>query len=48
VFVKPEVVTVERSPKMSIKDGVVTKDLGGTAGTSKAGSYIAESVRKGK
>ena len=32
----------------SIKDGVVTKDLGGTAGTAKAGSYIAECVKKGK
>jgi 3-isopropylmalate dehydrogenase len=32
----------------SIRDGVVTKDMGGTAGTSKAGSYIAECVRKGK
>ena len=32
----------------SIKDGVVTKDLGGSAGTAKAGSYIADCVRKGK
>lgn len=32
----------------SIKDGVVTKDMGGTAGTEKAGSYIAECVKKGK
>jgi 3-isopropylmalate dehydrogenase len=32
----------------SIKDGIVTKDLGGTAGTAKAGSYIAECVKKGK
>ncbi len=30
----------------SIQDGVVTKDLGGTAGTKKAGSYIADCVRK--
>ena len=29
----------------SIRDGVVTKDLGGTAGTARAGSYIAECVR---
>ena len=32
----------------SINDGVVTKDLGGSAGTKKAGSYIAGCVRKGK
>ena len=32
----------------SIRDGVVTKDVGGTAGTEKAGSYIAECVKKGK
>jgi 3-isopropylmalate dehydrogenase len=32
----------------SIKDGVVTKDMGGTAGTSNAGTYIAKSVKKGK
>jgi 3-isopropylmalate dehydrogenase len=31
----------------SIRDGVVTKDLGGNAGTAKAGSYIAECVRRG-
>jgi len=31
----------------SIRDGVVTKDLGGTAGTAHAGSYIAECVREG-
>jgi tartrate dehydrogenase/decarboxylase/D-malate dehydrogenase len=31
----------------SIRDGVVTKDMGGTAGTAKAGSYIAECVKKG-
>ena len=30
----------------SIRDGVVTKDLGGNAGTKKAGSYIADCVRK--
>ena len=30
----------------SIKDGVVTKDLGGTAGTARAGSYISECVRR--
>jgi 3-isopropylmalate dehydrogenase len=31
----------------SIRDGVVTKDMGGTASTEGAGSYIAECVRKG-
>ncbi len=31
----------------SIRDGIVTKDLGGTAGTKKVGSYIADSVRRG-
>lgn len=39
---------VIRAIEKSIKDGVVTKDMGGTAGTAKAGTYIAESVRKGK
>jgi len=34
--------------EQSIRDGVVTKDMGGAAGTAKAGSYIAECVRKGK
>jgi tartrate dehydrogenase/decarboxylase / D-malate dehydrogenase len=34
--------------EQSIHDGVVTKDMGGTAGTAKAGSYIAECVKKGK
>jgi 3-isopropylmalate dehydrogenase len=29
----------------SIRDGVVTRDMGGSAGTAKAGSYIAECVR---
>jgi 3-isopropylmalate dehydrogenase len=32
--------------EQSIRDGVVTKDLGGTAGTAKAGSYIADCVRR--
>jgi len=32
----------------SIKDGIVTKDMGGSAGTAKVGSYIAESVKKGR
>ena len=32
----------------SIHDGVVTKDLGGDAGTAKVGSYIAGCVKKGK
>jgi len=31
----------------SIRDGVVTKDMGGAASTKKAGSYIAECVRHG-
>lgn len=30
----------------SIKDGVVTKDLGGLAGTKKTGSYIADCIRR--
>jgi 3-isopropylmalate dehydrogenase len=30
-----------------IRDGVVTKDMGGSAGTAKAGSYIAGCVRSG-
>jgi 3-isopropylmalate dehydrogenase len=34
--------------EQSIRNGVVTKDMGGSAGTAKVGSYIAESVRKGK
>ena len=33
--------------EQSIRDGVVTKDLGGSARTTKAGSYIADCVRKG-
>ncbi len=32
----------------SIKDGIVTKDMGGSAGTAKAGAYIAECIRKGR
>ncbi|HUW85396.1 MAG TPA: isocitrate/isopropylmalate family dehydrogenase [Methanoregula sp.] len=31
----------------SIRDGVVTKDMGGSAGTASVGSYIADCVRKG-
>lgn len=34
--------------EQSIKDGVVTKDMGGAAGTAKAGSYIANCIKKGK
>jgi 3-isopropylmalate dehydrogenase len=34
--------------EQSIRNGVVTKDMGGSAGTAKVGSYIAESVKKGK
>jgi 3-isopropylmalate dehydrogenase len=34
--------------EQSIQDGMVTKDMGGTARTTKAGSYIAELVKKGK
>jgi len=41
------VAAVVSAIEKSIKDGVVTKDMGGTAGTSKAGSYIAECIRKG-
>jgi len=33
--------------EQSIRDGIVTKDLGGSARTTKAGSYIADCVRKG-
>jgi 3-isopropylmalate dehydrogenase len=39
---------VLRGIEKSIKDGVVTKDMGGSASTGKAGSYIAESVSKSK
>jgi 3-isopropylmalate dehydrogenase len=31
----------------SIRDGVVTKDMGGATGTAGAGSYIADCVKKG-
>lgn len=31
----------------SIRDGVVTRDMGGEAGTAKAGSYIAKCVKEG-
>jgi 3-isopropylmalate dehydrogenase len=34
--------------EQSIQDGMVTKDMGGTARTTKAGSYIAGLVKKGK
>ncbi|MHB8164455.1 MAG: isocitrate/isopropylmalate dehydrogenase family protein [Methanoregula sp.] len=34
--------------EQSIKDGIVTKDMGGSARTTKAGSYIADCVKKGK
>jgi 3-isopropylmalate dehydrogenase len=33
--------------EQSIKDGVVTNDMGGAAGTAKAGSHIANCVKKG-
>jgi tartrate dehydrogenase/decarboxylase/D-malate dehydrogenase len=33
--------------EQSIREGVVTKDMGGAAGTTKAGSYIANCVKKG-
>jgi 3-isopropylmalate dehydrogenase len=39
---------VVRAIEKSIRDGVVTKDMGGTASTSKAGTYIAEYVKRGK
>jgi 3-isopropylmalate dehydrogenase len=32
----------------SIRDGVITKDMGGSAGTSAAGNYIADCVKKRK
>jgi tartrate dehydrogenase/decarboxylase/D-malate dehydrogenase len=38
---------VLRAIEKSIKDGVVTKDMGGSARTTKAGSFIADCVRKG-
>jgi tartrate dehydrogenase/decarboxylase/D-malate dehydrogenase len=34
--------------EQSIRDGVVTKDMGGSARTTTAGSYIADCVKKGK
>jgi len=37
--------SIVRAIETSIHDGMVTKDLGGTAGTAKAGSYIAECVK---
>jgi len=40
------VVAVVSAIEKSIRDGVVTKDMSGTAGTSKAGSYIAKCVKK--
>jgi tartrate dehydrogenase/decarboxylase / D-malate dehydrogenase len=40
---------IVKAIEKSIKDGVVTKDLGGKkVSTSKAGSYIADCVKKGK
>jgi len=39
---------VLRAIEKSIRDGIVTKDMGGSAGTSRAGTYIAECVRTGK
>lgn len=39
---------VIRAIEKSIKDSVATKDMGGTAGISKVGTYIAECVKKGK
>ena len=41
-------VAVVSAIEKSIRDGVVTKDMGGLASTAKSGSYIAECVRKGK
>lgn len=41
--------SIVKAIEKSIKDGVVTKDLGGKkVSTSKAGSYIADCVKKGK
>ena len=34
--------------EQSIRDGIVTKDMGGSARTTQAGSYIADCVKKGK
>jgi 3-isopropylmalate dehydrogenase len=39
---------IVKAIETSIRDGVVTRDLGGAASTAKAGSYIAECVKKGK
>ena len=39
---------VIRAIEQSIRDGVVTKDMGGSARTTTAGSYIAECVKRGK
>jgi 3-isopropylmalate dehydrogenase len=43
-----EAAAVVRAIEKSIRDGVVTNDMGRTAGTAKVGSYITESVRKWK
>ena len=43
-----EAAVLVRVIEESIEDGVVTRDMSGAAGTSKAGMYIAESVRKGE
>jgi tartrate dehydrogenase/decarboxylase/D-malate dehydrogenase len=37
---------VLRAIEKSIKDGVVTKDMGGTVGTAKAGSHVADCIRR--
>ncbi len=34
--------------EQSIRDGIVTQDMGGSARTTKAGSYIADCVKKGE
>jgi 3-isopropylmalate dehydrogenase len=34
--------------EQSIKDDVVTKDMGGVAGTAKTGSHIANCIKNGK
>lgn len=41
-------VSVVAAIEKSIMDGVVTRDMGGSAGTAKTGSYIAECIRNGE
>jgi tartrate dehydrogenase/decarboxylase/D-malate dehydrogenase len=41
-------ISIVKAIETGIRDGVVTKDMGGSAGTAKTGSYIAERVKKGE